>query len=125
MKASIFPSAKSSSGLAEGSVTQPMSLSGSSPTWGSHQPEQCRRSQLATDGLALQIRNRVNIPRREQLKAADMDARQHRDRLPGVDRGSKQHRKIQSEIDFALGNRSRQVVGRRIHIADIDKALGA
>ena len=54
-----------------------------------------------------------------------MDASQHGDRLPGVNPGSKQHRKIQSEIDLALRNRSREIVRGRIHIVDIGKAFGA
>jgi len=62
---------------------------------------------------------------RKQFEAADMDASQHSDRLPGVDPGSKQHRKIQSEIDLVLRNRGRDIVRGRIHIADFGEAFGA
>src|SRR6266478_4245737 len=83
-KASILPSTNSSSGLTDGSVTQRMSLAGSSPTWAAISVSNAAGAALMPT-LALQLGDILDAFPGDQFKAADMHAGEHDDRHPGID----------------------------------------
>jgi hypothetical protein len=54
-----------------------------------------------------------------------MDARQHRKRLSGVDRGDRQRRIVQTKIELAVPDRPRYLGRLYFNIVDIGETLGA
>jgi hypothetical protein len=93
----------------DGGVRGPANiLGGVQPDMRRHQGYQHVRGRppvLHADAPAFEVRDGADAFLREQFEAADMDARQHRERCSGIDGGNEQWRILQTEIDLAAPDR--------------------
>ena len=92
-------------GIDVGAVTQSMSLSGSSPIFAAMIASKVfwpRPGLRMPTLLALQVADGADGLVREQLEAAGMHARQHRDRLAGIEPTDDRRREKDAEIELAV-----------------------